>query len=162
MSIQMEENLLGEAVNAAIDCTISQDFAAGHSAEQGRRLRGFYGQGKSDESTSGPPVERSSQFSQGTRGVHSLQDYQMQLMALEQQKNQKRLSMARQEQEELAQSRAKQGELSRKRQKLDATVNDTEENLDPTSSTMGQVMHGLDQASDYEVPFLRQSHCSRD
>ena len=161
MSIQMEENLLGEAVNAAIDCTISQDFAAGHSAEQGRRLRGFYGEGKSDESTSGPPVELSSQFSQETRGIPSLQDYQTQLMLLEQQ-NQKRLSMARQEQEESAQSRAEHSELSRTRQKLDATVNGTEENLGPTSSTMGQVMHGLDQASDYEVPFLRQDHCSRD
>ena len=161
MSIQMEEDLLGEALNAAIDCTISQDFAAGHSAEQGRRLRGFNGEGKSDESTSRPPVELSSQLSQETRGIPSLQDYQTQLMFLEQQ-NQKRLSMARQEQEGSAQSRAEHSELSRKRQKLDATVNDTEENLDPTSSTMGQVMHGLDQASDYEVPSLRQDHCTRD
>ena len=37
----------------AIEYTISQDFVAGHLAEQGRRLRGFHGEGNSNASLSG-------------------------------------------------------------------------------------------------------------
>ena len=138
---------------AAIDYTISQDYAAGYSAEQGRRLQGFHGEGNSNESTSEPPSDPASS------SQPPLQDYQMQLMLLEEQ-NKKRSLMARQEQavtEELAQPRAEQLDLSRKRRRLNATANDTEENLAFTSATTGQVMNGLDQASNYEVPSLDKS-----
>ena len=113
------ENSLDEAAKAAIEYTISQDFAAGHTAEQARRLRGFHGDDDSNLV----------QLSQTTIGNYALQDYQMQLMLLEQQ-NKKRLLMARQAQEEdegLAQSGAEHLQLSRKRQKLDATANDMDE-----------------------------------
>lgn len=75
-----------EAVKAAIEYTISQDFAAGHTAEQARRLRGFHGDDTSNLV----------QLPQSTSGKQQLQDYQMQLMLLEQQ-NKKRLIIARQE-----------------------------------------------------------------
>ncbi len=152
------EDFADEILKAAIDYTISQDFAAGHSAEQGRRLRGFHGEGNSNDSTYVPwfyPPSLS-QRSHITPGNHALQDYQMQLMLLEQQ-NKKRLLMARQEQDEdkeLAQIRTEHLELSRKRRKLNATANDGEENLTSTSATTGQVTNGLDQASNYEVPSL--------
>ena len=140
------ENSPQEAVKAAIEYTISQDLAAGHTAEQARRLRGFHGDDTSNLI----------QLSQTTAGNHQLQDYQMQLMLLEQQ-NKKRLMMARQEQaedEELAQSGAEHLQLSRKRQKLDATANDMDGNLTFTSPIMEQVMSGLDQASNYDVRSL--------
>ena len=150
-----DEEIADETLIAAIDYTISQDFAAGHSAEQGRRLQGFHGEGNSNESSSRPPFDPSltRRLSHLTPGSEALKDYQMQLMLLEQQ-NKKRLLMARQEQaesEESAQQQAEQLDLVRKRPRLDATANDMEENLASTSATTGQVTNGLDQASNYEV-----------
>ena len=148
------EDVADEIIQAAIDSTISQDFAAGHSVEQGRRLQGFHGEGNSNESTFGIPSSLGLLSSHPT--PDALQDYQMQLMLLEQQ-NKKRLLMARDqaESEESAQRRAEQLELSgRKRRKWNPPANDMEKNLASTSATTGQVKNGLDQASHYEVPSL--------
>ena len=146
------EDVADEILKAAIDYTISQDFTAGHSAEQVRSLQGFHGEGHSNESTFGPSSDPAlpSALSHLTP-----QDYQMQLMLLEKQ-NKKRLLNARQaEDEELAQRRAEQLRLSgRKRRKLNAPANDMEKNLASTSATTGQVTNDLDQASYYEVPSI--------
>ena len=129
-----------KSLQAAIDYTISQDYAAGHSAEQLRSLRGFHGEDNSNESILGSTIgdgPLSSQLSQHTRGNHALQDYQMQLMLLEQQ-NKKRLLAARQEQEteleDQNQLQAERLEISRKRQKLSATADDLVESLASTSA----------------------------
>ena len=129
-----------KSLQAAIDYTISQDYAAGHSAEQLRSLRGFHGEGNSNESILGSTVGNapfSSQLSQHTRGNHALQDYQMQVMLLELQ-NKKRLLAARQEQEteleDRTQLQAERLEMSRKRQKLSATADDLVESLASTSA----------------------------
>ena len=145
------EDVADKILKAAIDYTISQDFAAGHTAEQGRRLQGFHGEGLASD----PAYP--SRGSHLTPGTGPLRDYQMQLMLLEQQ-NKKRLLMARDEagyeseSEELAQRRAEQLESSGKRRRLNPPAND--ENLTSTSATTGQVTDGLDQASYYEVPSL--------
>ena len=144
------EDVADEILQAAIDYTISQDFAAGHSAEQARRLQGFHGEGNSNESTSRIPS--------GPAFLEASRDYQIQLMLLEQQ-NKKRLLMARDQadSEELAQRRAEAEELQlsgRKRRKWNPLANNMKENLASTSATTGQITNGLDQASRYEVPSL--------
>lgn len=88
------QELLGEesttqSLQAAINYTISQDYAAGHSAEQLRSLRGFHGEDNSNESILGSTIgdgPLSSQLSQHAHGNHALPDYRMQIMLLEQQK----------------------------------------------------------------------------
>ena len=126
------ENSLDEAVKAPIDYTISQDFAAGHAAEQARRLRGFH-----DEANSNL-VQRSQTTKRLLRA------------------RRKRQQEENEENEKLAQSRPELLELSRKRQKLDATANDMDENLTSTLATMGQVTSGIDQASNYDVRSLHK------
>ena len=76
-----------QSSQTAVEYTISQDFAAGYIAEQEKNLQGFLEKGQEDLATIGPLV-----------GSHKLQDYQMQLMLLEQQ-TKKRLLMARTEQD---------------------------------------------------------------
>ncbi|CAD6593389.1 MAG: hypothetical protein ASARMPREDX12_007125 [Alectoria sarmentosa] len=75
-----------QAVQTAVDYTISQDFAAGYIAEQEKNLQGFLENG---------------QVRLGATNFKSKaarEDYQMQLLLLEQQ-NKKRLLMARHEQD---------------------------------------------------------------
>ncbi|KAK0517014.1 hypothetical protein JMJ35_000169 [Cladonia borealis] len=148
------EDVADEILKAAIDYTISQDFATGHSAEQGRRLQGFHGEGNSNESTSGPPSDPAfPSHPLSHLPPERFKDYQMQMMLFEQQEK-KRWLMARDqaESEMLDQMQAEQLELSgRKRRKLKAPANDMEENLASTSATTGQVTNGLDQASHYKA-----------
>ena len=119
------------SLSAAIDYTISQDYAAGHSAEQLRSLQGFHGEGNSNELILDSTIAGHSlplHLSQHTRGTRELEDYQMQLMILEQQ-NKKRLLAARQEQdtelEVRTQLQAERLKMSRKRQKLSATAEES-------------------------------------
>lgn len=86
MDIPMQNVLQPKADQTAIDYTISRDFAAGLIAEQEKSLQGFLGDGQAD------PV--AAQGATIAAGNHALQDYQMQLMLLEQQ-NKKRLLLAR-------------------------------------------------------------------
>ena len=84
----MQSVLQSQVDQTAINYTISQDFAAGFITEQEKSLQGFLGNGQADPFTA--------QVVPGPRGNHALQDYQMQLMLLEQQ-NKKRLLLAREE-----------------------------------------------------------------
>lgn len=82
-----------QAAQTAVEYTISQDFAAGQIAEQDKNLQGFLDNGQ--VGPTGPGIHS---------GNHALQDYQMQLMLLEQQ-NKKRLLFVRQEEQKLEQQR---------------------------------------------------------
>lgn len=130
VSVELETRSL----QATIDYTMSQDYAAGHSAEQLRSPRGFHGAGNSNESILDSISGGHSLPLQHNR---ALQDYKMQLMLLEQQKK-KRLLLARQEQDEELEDRTQlqteRLEMSRKRQKLSATADDLVESLASTSA----------------------------
>lgn len=126
------------SLQAGIDYTISQDYAAGHSAEQLRSLRGFHDEGNRNESirvSTPPPAPPPLRLPQFTRGNQALDDYGLQLMLLDQQ-NKKRVMTARQEQEteleDRTQLQAERVEMSRKRSKLSASAEDSVESLAST------------------------------
>ena len=109
-----------QANGAVIDYTISQDFAAGYLAEQAENLQHFL---RNDDNLL---LRSSTDFwpsrFQTTTGNIALQDYQRQLMLLEQQ-NKKALLMARNEQDNLESKQeqssrhVEQSRISRKRQR---------------------------------------------
>ena len=87
----------------AVECTISEDLAGGRTAQQDQNLKALHADKDqlvlrthaiSDDAARGVEESRN----------HALQDYQMQLMLLEEQ-NKQRLMMARQEQDEMARTR---------------------------------------------------------
>jgi len=86
----------------AIKATISEDRTTGTSSHEEANLKSL-DQGRSALSLKTDPAPA------GRSGNHSLQDYQLQLMLLEQQ-NKKRLMMAREEQDQMALSRLLPGE----------------------------------------------------
>ena len=111
-------------LQAAIASTISRDFAAGQTAEQNKNLKGFLG----DHSLLASADIEGTPTAPGPVGSHQLQDYQTQLMLLEQQ-NKKRLFMAREEQvatliQEGQARRTEQIETSRKRPRMDPSANE--------------------------------------
>lgn len=72
-----------QADQTAIDYTVSRDFAAGVMAEQEKNLQGFLDNGEVEL----PAAEKGA----GAAKNHALQDYQMQLMLVEQQSKKSRL-----------------------------------------------------------------------
>ena len=144
-----------------VNSTISQDFAAGKSAEQTKNLQNFL------EETVNPLFVGTSNLSS-----HGLTDYQMQLMLLEQQ-NKKRLLMARQDQKSMdivdnhTSRHVEQVGFSNKRQRMDAhekpylegTISEEMERPFTFSTTDVQI-------SKPEMPYHqtisadRSSHCS--
>ncbi|MCJ1394413.1 hypothetical protein MMC18_007291 [Xylographa bjoerkii] len=137
-----------------VEYTISQDLAAGHSAEQEKNLQHFL---KSDDSS----LLGSSSNRLGSN--HAWQDYQMQLMLLEQQ-HKKRLFLARTEQDNLvtmqdqSSRHTEQLNVSRKRLRTDPGTKQCYTSKPPIASKYGGNTPVMNDNSDTEEREIHAPH----